>query len=458
MTNENPSIPPKKPAKAPSAPPARNDKGIYDARVLGKPRMAILGLQHMFAMFGATIMVPLLTGLNVSTTLLFAGLGTLLFHIVTKGKVPAFLGSSFAFLGGYATVAPMLKHGVPNTEMLPYACGGVFCAGLVYVVLAAFMRAFGPQRVMRYFPPIVTGPIIICIGLSLAPSAISNCRTNWLIALVALLTVIGFNIWGKGMMKIIPIILGVIASYAVAIATGAVDLSAISQQKLVALPPITLMKFDLSAIITIVPLALATMMEHIGDISAIGATTGRNYIADPGLHRTLLGDGLATCLAAAFGGPANTTYGENTGVLALTRIYDPKVIELAAVFAVILSFVPKVGFVIQSIPAATIGGISLLLYGMISAVGVRNIVENRVDFSRTRNTIIAALILVTGLGFTFSTPAGLTFKVAGFSITLSGLAIAALTGIIANAILTGNEYVFHDGKDSEKDQYQTYKL
>ena len=273
----------------------------------------------------------------MSTTLLFAGLGTLLFHIVTKGKVPAFLGSSFAFLGGYATVAPMLKHGVPNTEMLPYACGGVFCAGLVYVVLAAFMRAFGPQRVMRYFPPIVTGPIIICIGLSLAPSAISNCRTNWLIALVALLTVIGFNIWGKGMMKIIPIILGVIASYAVAIATGAVDLSAISQQKLVALPPITLMKFDLSAIITIVPLALATMMEHIGDISAIGATTGRNYIADPGLHRTLLGDGLATCLAAAFGGPANTTYGENTGVLALTRIYDPKVIELAAVFAVILS-------------------------------------------------------------------------------------------------------------------------
>ena len=200
------------------------------------------------------------------------------------------------------------------------------------------------------------------------------------------------------------------------------------------------------------------MMEHIGDMCAISSTTGINYLENPGLHRTLLGDGLATCLAAAFGGPANTTYGENTGVLALTRIYDPKVIELAAVFAVILSFVPKVGFVIQSIPAATIGGISLLLYGMISAVGVRNIVENRVDFSRTRNTIIAALILVTGLGFTFSTPAGLTFKVAGFSITLSGLAIAALTGIIANAILPGNEYVFHDGKDSEKDQYQTYKL
>lgn len=431
---------------------------IYDARQLGVPKMLILGLQHTFAMFGATVMVPLLTGLNVSTTLLFAGLGTLLFHIITKGKVPAFLGSSFAFLGGYAAVAPLLKSGAPNTEMLPYACGGVFCAGLMYVILSAFMRAFGPHRVMRFFPPVVTGPIIICIGLTLAPNAIANCRTNWLVALAALATIIFFNIWGKGMAKIIPIVLGVIVSYAVACALHIVDISAVSSQSWVSAPPIMTMKFDLSAIITIVPLALATMMEHIGDITAIGATTHRNYIENPGLHRTLLGDGLATCLAAAFGAPANTTYGENTGVLALTGIYDPKVVEIAACFAIILGFIPKVGVIIQSIPAATIGGISLILYGMISAVGVRNIVENHVDFTRTRNTIIAALILVCGLGFTFGDTQGLSFHVGGFTITLSGLAIASLVGIIANAILPGNEYAFREGKEEDKDVYGTYNV
>lgn len=431
---------------------------IYDARKLGTPKMLILGLQHTFAMFGATVMVPLLTGLNVSTTLLFAGLGTLLFHIITKGKVPAFLGSSFAFLGGYAAVAPLLKNGAPNEKMLPYACGGVFCAGLLYVVLSAFMKAFGPHRVMRYFPPIVTGPIIICIGLTLAPNAIANCRTNWIVALAALLTIIFFNIWGKGMTKIIPIILGVLVSYTVACLLHVVDISAITQEKWIAAPPVTMMKFDLSAIITIVPLALATMMEHIGDITAIGATTHRNYIENPGLHRTLLGDGLATCLAAAFGAPANTTYGENTGVLALTGIYDPRVIEIAACFAILLGFIPKIGFLIRSIPAATIGGISLILYGMISAVGVRNIVENHVDFTRTRNTIIAALILVCGLGFTFGDKQGLTFHAGGFTITLSGLAIASLVGIIANAVLPGNEYSFRDGKDVDKDKYGTYNV
>ncbi len=427
------------------------ETGIYNARELGTPRMLILGLQHMFAMFGATVLVPILTGLNVSTTLLFAGVGTLLFHFLTKRKVPAFLGSSFAFLAGYAAVAPLID-GQPNTKMLPYACGGVFCAGLVYVVVSALMKAFGPQRVMRFFPPVVTGPIIICIGLILAPTAITNCRTNWLVAIVAVITIIIFSIWGKGMAKIVPIILGVLISYIVAAMVGIVDLSAITSQKIVSVPAVTLMKFDASAILTIVPLSIATIMEHIGDITAIGATTDRNYIEDPGLHRTLLGDGLATSLAAAFGAPANTTYGENTGVLALTKIYDPLVIEIAACFAILLAFIPKVGFIIESIPAATIGGVSLILYGMISAIGVRNVVENKVDFTKSRNTIIAALILVCGLGFSFGDKTGLTFNISGFKIQLSGLAIAAIVGIVANAIIPGNDYVFKTNAEKEAEQ------
>jgi len=431
-----------------------NKDGIYDAAKLGVPKMLILGLQHTFAMFGATVLVPILTGLSVATTLLMAGLGTLLFHLLTKGKVPAFLGSSFAFLGGYAAVAPMID-GQPNEEMLPYACGGVFAAGLVYAVMSALIKAFGAKRVMRFFPPVVTGPIIISIGLILAPTAITNCQTNWLLALVALLTIIIFNIWGKGMAKIIPIILGVVVSYAVAIVTGAVDLSAISEQPVVGMPPLTVMKFDVSAIITIMPIALATMMEHIGDISAIGATTGQNYIANPGLHRTLLGDGLATCLSSAFGGPANTTYGENTGVLALTKIYDPRVIRIAACFAILLSFIPKVSFIITSIPSAIIGGVSLILYGMISAIGIRNVVENQVDFTKSRNTIIAALILVCALGF--NSVGGISFTVAGATITLSGLAIAAIVGIAANAILPGNDYEFKE-EDGTVEKFQTFKL
>lgn len=428
--------------------------GIHDATHLGLPRMIILGIQHTFAMFGATILVPILTGLDIGTTLLMAGLGTLLFHLITKGKVPAFLGSSFAFLGGYAAVAPM-TDGMPNKEMLPYACGGVFCAGLVYVIMSSFIKAFGAKKVMRFFPPVVTGPIIISIGLILAPTAIKNCQSNWIIALAALLTIIFFNIWGRGMAKIIPIILGVIVSYSVALFMGEVNFTGMEAQHWIGHPPIMLMKFNLSAIITIMPIALATMMEHIGDITAIGATTGKNYIADPGLHRTLLGDGLATCLSSAFGGPANTTYGENTGVLALTKIYDPRVIRIAACFAIVLSFIPKVSYLIGTIPAATIGGVSLILYGMISAIGIRNVVENQVDFTKSRNTIIAALILVCALGFTAA--GGITFHLFGTEITLSGLAIAAIVGIAANAILPGNEYEFKEEEGTEE-KFQTFKI
>ena len=417
---------------------------IYDARALGKPRMLVLGLQHMFAMFGATVLVPALTGLDVATTLLFAGLGTLLFHLLTKGKIPAFLGSSFAFIGGYQAIAPNKEP-----ELLVYACVGVAAAGLMYVVLSTLFKAFGVKKVMRFFPPIVTGPIIIAIGLILAPSAINNCQSNWLLAFVALAAVIVCNIWGKGMVKILPILIGVLVSYAVALVTGAVDFAAIGEASWIGFPihkeAMGLFSIDgsekfISALFTIMPIAIATMMEHIGDIAAISATTGRNYIRDPGLNRTLMGDGLATAMAGLLGGPANTTYGENTGVLALTKIYDPLVIRIAAVFACILSFCPKFEAIINTIPSGIIGGISFVLYGMISAIGVRNVVENQVDFTNSRNLIIAAVILVCALGF--NSVGGITFGIGGVSVTLSGLAIAALAGILLNAILPGNDYEF----------------
>ena len=443
---------------------------IYDARSLGAPRMFVLGVQHMFAMFGATVLVPTLTGLSVSVTLLFAGLGTLLFHLLAKGKVPAFLGSSFAFIGGYAAIAPMLPDAagnltVPNTEMLPYACFGVVCAGLVYLVLAALFRAFGVKKVMRFFPPIVTGPIIISIGLSLSSSAVNNCQASWPVALVAILVVIVCNIWGRGMVKIIPILLGVIASYAVGAAAGQVDFSAVREAPWIGLPVVweetVFSIFDggvdtgllLTAAITIVPISHATVVEHIGAMCAISSTCERNYIEDPGLHRTLLGDGLATSLAALFGAPANTTYGENTGVLALSRVYDPRVIRIAAVLAIAVSFCPKFAEVVHAMPTATIGGVSLVLYGMISAVGVRNVVENRVDFTKSRNVIIAALILVLAIGITYS-EAG-SVHIAG-DVSFSGLATAAIVGIVLNAVLPGKDYEF--GADLQGDTSVNFKV
>ena len=425
-------------------------KGIYDARQLGAGRMLILGVQHMFAMFGATVLVPLLTGLSVSTTLLCAGLGTLLFHFITKGKVPAFLGSSFAYLGGFSIVAPMLADAdgnltIANTQMLPYACAGVAFSGLVYLAVSLLISTFGIRRIMRFFPPVVTGPIIIAIGLILAPSAISNCQANWLLAFVALGTVIVCNIWGKGMVKILPILIGVLVSYAVALVTGAVDFERIASAAWFGIPlhkeAMGLFAIDgspefISALFTIIPIALATMMEHVGDIAAISATVGHNYINDPGLNRTLMGDGLATTLAGLLGGPANTTYGENTGVLALSRVYDPRVIRIAACIAIVVSFCPKFAALVSAMPTATIGGVSLVLYGMISAVGVRNVVENKVDFTNTRNVIIAALILVLAIGITYS--GSIQIGV----VSLSGLAVASIVGILLNAILPGKDYTF----------------
>ena len=469
---------------------AKSVETIHDARKLGKPKMIILGVQHMFAMFGATILVPILTGLDISTTLLMAGLGTLLFHCITKFKVPAFLGSSFAFLGGYAAIKAFSPND-PNS-MLPYACLGVACAGLIYFILAAVIKAVGIEKVMRFFPPVVTGPIIIAIGLGLAPSAVSNCTTNWFLAVVALAVIVVFNIWGKGMAKIIPIILGLLISYGTGLVlyfisqanpdliqnvpwlfSGGADANGVYQpifdftslnticdniskghifgsEGLIGIP----IHWDktvfggidysngaliASSIIAIVPIAFATMMEHIGDICAISSTTGNNYIKDPGLHRTLVGDGLATTLASLFGGPANTTYGENTGVLALTRVYDPRVIRIAAYFAVAVSFFPIVSVIIGSIPSCIIGGISFVLYGMISAIGVRNVVENKVDFTKSRNLIVAAVILVCALGLSSDT---VSFTIGSAAITLSPLAVASIAGIVLNAVFPGKDYKF----------------
>lgn len=431
------------------------EEGIFDAKQLGVPKMLVLGLQHMFAMFGATVVVPALTGLDVSTTLLFAGLGTLLFHFLSKGKVPAFLGSSFAFLAGYWAIAPNREQ-----ELLPYACFGVACAGLLYLVLAALIKSFGINKVMRFFPPIVTGPIIIAIGLNLSQSAINNCAANWWIAIIAIVIVIICNIWGKGMIKIIPIIMGVVGSYLIAAITGNVDFTPVKEAAWIGLPihwdrtVFSLIgKADISllitSVITIMPIALATMVEHIGDISAISSTVGKNFIKDPGLHRTLTGDGLATTVASLFGAPANTTYGENTGVLSLTKVFDPLVIRIAAVFAILFSFSPKIAAVISCMPTATLGGVSLVLYGMISAVGVRNVVENKVDFSKSRNVIIAALILVLSIGINYSAAGAIAFSIGSVNISLSGLAVGALTGIILNAVLPGKDYNFDEEEPSD---------
>ena len=456
-------------------------EGIYSVKEMGAGKTLLLGLQHMFAMFGATVLVPILTGLDVATTLLFAGLGTLLFHLITKRKVPAFLGSSFAFLSGYAAVKCMegitdaAGNTIENAELLPYACIGVCFAGLVYFILAALIKAFGVAKVMKCFPPVVTGPIIIAIGLTLSSSAISNCSANWLVAVVAIAIVIVCNIWGKGMVKIIPIMLGVLGSSLVAVIlhfTGVMQtldpgkLQAFKEAAWIGLPfkmENTVFglfsrgvdtSFLVTAIITIMPIALATMIEHIGDISAISSTCNKNYIANPGLHRTLLGDGLATILASLFGAPANTTYGENTGVLSLSKVYDPRVIRIAAVFAALVSFSPKFSALVSLMPTATIGGVSLVLYGMISAVGVRNVVENKVDFGKSRNVIIAALILVLSIGINYA--GAIQIPIGSITISLSGLAVGALVGIILNAVLPGKDYEF--GADEKGDQSVNFKV
>ena len=412
--------------------------GIYDARKeLGWGKSIIMGLQQCFAMFGATILVPVLTnsygegivGLSASVTLFCAGIATLWFHFITKGKVPVFLGSSFAFLGMYGSIIP--EYGVE------YATGGVVAAGGLYVILAILIKVLGTKRVMKLFPPAVCGPLIILIGINLAGSAIDNLFTNWMLGIVPILVIIICNTWGKGMIKIIPVLISLIVSYIVAIIMGAVDFSAVGSANWVGLPNFHLPKFNADAIVAGLAVAVAAMVEHVGDVMAIGATCGKNFIADPGLTRTLLGDGIGTSLAGLLGGPANTTYSENTGVVALTRVFDPFVMRIAAVMAIILSLSPKFEAVINSIPAAVIGGISFVLYGMIAATGIRTIVENQVDYVNMRNVLITAIILVSGLGFNHK-------NIVIGDVHFGGLACAAVFGIILNAILPGKDYEFKE--------------
>lgn len=441
------------------------NNGILDSRKeLGMGKTLLLGFQHVFAMFGATVLVPLLTGLSVSVTLFCAGIATLWFHFITKGKVPIFLGSSFAFLGAFTTIA----KGNPNE--LPYATGGIVCAGAVYVVLAIFIHIFGAKKVMKLFPPVVTGPIIILIGINLSSSALGNILYNskshpyaFVIAVFAILVIIACNIWGKGMVKVLPILIGIVVAYIFAIIWGSlgfapkIDFSGLLKHTesqipgslnignaFFSLPPFHLPKFRPDAIIAFVVVALAAVVEHIGDIAAIGGTCGKNFIKNPGLTRTLLGDGIGTSLAGLIGGPANTTYSENTGVVALTGVYDPFVLRVTAVIAIILSFFPFVDNLITTIPKEIIGGISFVVYGLISAVGLRTLVENKVNFNAMRNVVVAAIILVSGIAFNAQ---HIIIPFGNDKLEFGGLACAAIFGIVLNAILPGKDYKFDDDNE-----------
>jgi uracil permease len=399
---------------------------------LGVGKKTVLGLQHMFTMFGATVLVPIITGLDISVALFMAGLCTLVFHLITQGKIPIFLGSSFAFIPPIIAVATAAEFG------MPYALGGIVIAGLVYLVFSLLVSIFGPEKIMSFFPPVVTGPIIIIIGLVLAPVAIGNASENWLLAFASFIIVAGVAVFTRGFIKVLPVLCGLAGGYLVAFIVGnlagveswKIDFSSVSEAKWFGLPNFTLAKFNINAILLVAPVAIATVVEHIGDVVVLKSTCNRDFFKSPGLHRTLLGDGLASCISAMFGGPANTTYSENTGVLVLTRVYNPVVMRIAACFAILLGIIPKLGAVIATIPTPIIGGISIVLFGMIASVGARTLVENQIDFKKTRNLLIAAVVLVLGLGGT-----QLPILIGNFNLNFSALAIAAIVGIILNKVL-----------------------
>lgn len=396
---------------------------------LGVGKTILLGLQHTFTMFGATVLVPILTGMSVSVALFMAGVCTLIGHFIMKNRVPVFLGSSFAYIAPTIAVVELVKAN-GGTDGIAYATGGIVIAGLIYVVVAALIYLFGVEKVISFFPPVVCGPMIMVIGLNLAPTAIEMAAENWPLAIVAFAVVVAVNIFGRGFIQIVPVIIGLIVGYIVALVTGHVDFTPVKQAAWVGLPDFTIAKFDLKYIMVIAPVAFATIVEHIGDVIAIGATVEDDFTKDPGLHRTMIADGLMTSLSAFVGGPANTTYSENTGVLALTRVWDPIVMKIAAVFAIILGGVPKIAAIINTIPGPIIGGISIVLFGMIAAIGLRTVVENQVDFKSSRNLIIAATILVLGIG-----GAVLPIKIGSFELTFQGMGLAAIVGIILNKVL-----------------------
>ena len=403
-----------------------NQKEIRNVRELGIPRAILLGLQHVFTLFASTVLVPILTGLDVGVALIMSGIGTLLFHFITKGKIPGYLGSSFSF------IAPILIAG--ELYGLDYARGGIVVAGLIYVVVALLINQFGVDRILRYFPPVVTGPIIIIISMTLAPTAITMASENWLLSMVTLAIVVGVSMYAKGFVKLIPVIFGLIGGYILAILLGVVDFSKVAEAAWFGMPNFALPKFNLGAIAIIAPIALVTIVEHIGDVLAMGGVINRNLVVDPGLNRTLIGDGVATAVSALVGGPANTTYSQNTGVVALTRVFDPMVMRIAAVFAILIGLIPKINAVTASIPRPVIGGAVIVLFGMIASIGARTLVDNKVDFSNTRNMIIIGVVMVFGLG-----GAVIEFNLGLTQIRLVGMALAAIIGIILNVVLPGRE-------------------
>ena len=374
----------------------------------------------MFVAFGSTVLVPLLTGLDPAVALLAAGLGTLLFHAVTGGKVPIYLGSSFAF------IAPIIKA----TEL--FGLGGMFCGlvsvGLVYMLMSLLVRTFGIDLIKKLFPPVVIGPVIILIGLSLAGAGVNMAQENWILAIVSLAVAVAASIWGKGMIKLIPVVFGALAGYVVALIffRDTMDFSVVGNASWFAFPKLAKMSFSWQAILFMAPVAIAPIIEHVGDMYAIGSIAGKDFVKDPGLHRTMLGDGLSCVLAAFLGGAPITTYSEVTGAVSLTKVTDPSVLRIAAISAVVLSVIGKVGAVIQTIPSAVLGGIMLLLFGSIASVGISNMIQAKIDMGSTRNLIIVSLILTIGIG-------GAIISVGSF--TLSGIGLASLVGVILNLIL-----------------------
>ncbi|WP_352418203.1 uracil-xanthine permease family protein [Proteiniborus sp.] len=401
-----------------------------ETSLLANSKKAILAMQHLIAMFGATVLVPILTGFDPSVALFSAGLGTLIFHLCTKGKVPVFLGSSFAFIPLILTVKELYNGD------LAYAQGGIVVAGLIYVVLSFLVKKIGVEKIQKVLSPQVVGPMIMVIGLNLIPTAFGMASENMAIAAVTLGIALLINFKSKGFIKQLSILIAVIAGYLVSMKLGIVNVDVVKDASLVALPAFRLPKFDIGAIAIIAPVVLAVFMEHLGDITTNGQVVGKNFIEDPGLNRTLLGDGLATMAAALIGGPANTTYGENTGVLALTKNYDPSILRLTAIFAIALGLVSKVGAVLTTIPTAVMGGISLMLFSMISLIGVKTIKNSKVEFN-IRNIVVMGVILILGLG------SGIIEKKFGVSIgipinetvKITGLSFAAIVGIALNLIL-----------------------
>ena len=416
------------------------EKSVFPAssvsqKDLGKAGFCILSIQHVFAMFGSTVLVPALTGINPGIALLTAGIGTLIFHAVTKGIVPVFLGSSFAFIGVILTV------GQRSPELMPYATGGLIAAGVTYVIIALLVKLIGADFIHKLLPPVVTGPVIIVIGLHLAPVAVQMAAKNWILAIVSILTIIFVSVYTKGFFKLVPIILGIIAGYIAALCMGEIDFTAVN--KVIANGDIfvsggdfMLPKFSFSAIMTIAPIAIVTSMEHIGDLTTNGAVVGRDFFKNPGLHRTLLGDGLATMLAGFLGGPANTTYSENTGVLAVTRNYNPAIIRMAAVVAIFIGILKPFGVLLQTIPEPVMGGVSFILFGMIASIGMRTIAHSKLDFSNSRNLLIVSLILVAGIGgVELQLPDLTLFGTAIKGIALKGIGLAALVGLVSNLVM-----------------------